>query len=80
MDQLKIYSMKMKNYHLSISDNDVLIDVKASGVNRPDVLQRLGLYYPPPGASLIPGLEVSGKIVKIGKKLKNLNLTIKFVD
>ena len=42
---------------------EVLIQVSASGVNRPDVLQRKGLYAPPPGASDIPGLEVAGEIV-----------------
>lgn len=41
----------------------VLIDVAASGVNRPDVLQRKGVYPPPPGASDLPGLEVAGVIV-----------------
>ncbi len=61
----------------SISDHEVLINVKAIGVNRPDILQRLGLYYPPPGASLIPGLEVSGKIVQIGKKVKNFKVNEK---
>ena len=61
----------------SISDNEVLIHVKASGVNRPDILQRLGLYYPPPDASLIPGLEVSGKIVQIGKKVKKFKVNEK---
>ena len=61
----------------SISDHEVLINVKAIGVNRPDILQRLGLYYPPPGASLIPGLEVSGKIVQIGKKVKNFKVNQK---
>jgi NADPH2:quinone reductase len=43
---------------------EVLIHVKASGVNRPDVFQRKGNYPPPPGASDIPGLEVSGIIVE----------------
>lgn len=43
--------------------NEVLIEVSASGVNRPDVLQRQGVYPPPPGASELPGLEVAGKIV-----------------
>ncbi len=43
---------------------EVLIKVAASGVNRPDVLQRKGNYPPPPGASLLPGLEVSGTIVE----------------
>lgn len=42
---------------------EVLLRVLASGVNRPDVLQRRGLYPPPPGASDIPGLEVCGEIV-----------------
>lgn len=41
---------------------EVLIRVRASGVNRPDVLQRSGAYPPPPGASDLPGLEVSGVI------------------
>ncbi len=45
---------------------EVLIRVTAAGVNRPDVLQRMGLYPPPPGASLLPGLEVSGHIVAVG--------------
>ncbi len=42
---------------------DVLIRVRASGVNRPDVLQRTGNYPVPPGASDIPGLEVAGEII-----------------
>ena len=46
-------------------NNEVLIEVVAAGLNRPDIMQRQGLYPPPPGASPIPGLEVSGRIVKI---------------
>ena len=46
--------------------DEVLIKVAASGVNRPDVQQRKGLYPPPPGASLILGLEVAGEIVAVG--------------
>lgn len=42
---------------------EVLIRVAAAGVNRPDVLQRKGLYPVPPGASDLPGLEVAGRIV-----------------
>ncbi|MEN9893760.1 MAG: Quinone oxidoreductase 1 [Pseudomonadota bacterium] len=42
---------------------EVLIDVRASGVNRPDVLQRKGIYPPPPGASDLPGLEVAGVVI-----------------
>lgn len=45
---------------------EVLIHVEAAGVNRPDVLQRLGNYPPPAGASDIPGLEVAGTIVEVG--------------
>jgi NADPH:quinone reductase len=42
---------------------EVLIKVAASGVNRPDVFQRMGNYAPPPGASDLPGLEVAGELV-----------------
>ncbi|WP_343608955.1 NAD(P)H-quinone oxidoreductase [Novosphingobium sp.] len=45
----------------------VLVKVAYAGVNRPDVIQRQGNYPPPPGASPIPGLEISGKIVALGK-------------
>ena len=47
----------------SIADGEVLIRVAAAGVNRPDIMQRLGKYPPPPGASDLPGLEVSGEVV-----------------
>lgn len=47
--------------------DEVLIKVAAAGVNRPDVLQRMGKYPPPPGASDIPGLEVAGTIVAAGQ-------------
>jgi NADPH:quinone reductase len=46
---------------------EVLIKVAAAGVNRPDVLQRMGFYPPPPGASNIPGLEVAGEIAALGE-------------
>lgn len=46
---------------------EVLIKVTAAGVNRPDVVQRYGKYPPPPGASDIPGLEVSGHIAGCGE-------------
>ena len=45
---------------------EVLFRVAAAGVNRPDVIQRKGLYPPPPGASDIPGLEISGEVVAVG--------------
>jgi NADPH2:quinone reductase len=47
-------------------EGEVLIEVAAAGVNRPDILQRRGLYPPPPGAPSIPGLEVSGRVVALG--------------
>jgi putative PIG3 family NAD(P)H quinone oxidoreductase len=53
---------------------EVLIQVAAAGVNRPDVLQRLGGYPPPPGASDIPGLEVAGRIVALGGNAGALKL------
>lgn len=45
---------------------EVLIDVAAAGVNRPDLRQRMGKYPPPPGASDIPGLEVAGTVAAAG--------------
>jgi putative PIG3 family NAD(P)H quinone oxidoreductase len=51
---------------------EVLIKVAAAGVNRPDVLQRKGLYPPPPGASDIPGLEISGTVVAAGQGATHL--------
>ncbi|MVZ97153.1 NAD(P)H-quinone oxidoreductase [Sphingorhabdus sp. IMCC26285] len=47
-------------------EREVLLKVAYAGVNRPDVIQRKGLYPPPPGASDLPGLEVSGTIVAVG--------------
>ena len=49
--------------------DEVLIRVEASGVNRPDIMQRKGLYPPPPGATDVLGLEVSGTVVKKGKNV-----------
>lgn len=46
---------------------EVLVKVAAAGVNRPDVVQRRGLYPPPPGASDIPGLEIAGTVVARGE-------------
>ena len=45
----------------------ILVKVAAAGVNRPDVMQRKGQYAPPPGASDIPGLEISGEVVALGE-------------
>jgi NADPH:quinone reductase len=50
-------------------ENEILVKVAAAGVNRPDVLQRLGHYPVPPGASDIPGLEIAGEVVGTGEKV-----------
>ncbi len=47
-------------------EGEILIAVAAAGVNRPDVMQRKGQYPPPPGASDVPGLEISGLVAKLG--------------
>ncbi len=51
---------------------EVLVKVYAAGVNRPDVLQRKGVYPPPPGASDIPGLEIAGEIAERGRGVTSL--------
>ncbi len=53
---------------------EVLIKVAYAGVNRPDALQRAGLYNPPKGASDLPGLEASGEIAAIGAGVEGLTL------
>src|SRR6202165_5029480 len=45
---------------------EILVKVAAAGVNRPDVMQRQGLYPPPKGAPDIPGLEIAGEVVALG--------------
>src|SRR3954451_10804827 len=49
---------------------EILVKVSAAGVNRPDVMQRQGLYPPPPGAPDILGLEIAGEVVALGDGLK----------
>lgn len=56
------------------ADNEVLIKVMAAGVNRPDILQRQGLYPPPDDASPVLGLEVAGEIAACGKGVSNWKL------
>jgi len=58
----------------SPSGNQVLIKVAAAGVNRPDLMQRQGVYPPPPGASPILGLEIAGTIVEIGDEVRDLKI------
>ena len=55
-----------------VSDSEVLIQVNAAGINRPDIMQRQGFYPPPPGASDIPGLEVAGSVIETGRKVTHL--------
>ncbi len=55
-------------------ENEVLVRVKAAGINRPDVVQRKGLYPPPPGASDIPGLEIAGLVEAIGAGVSGFNV------
>ncbi len=49
--------------------DEVLVRVHAAGVNRPDLLQRIGKYPPPPGITDTPGLEIAGEIVGTGEKI-----------
>jgi NADPH2:quinone reductase len=51
-------------------DGEILVRVAAAGVNRPDVVQRKGLYPPPPGVTDIPGLEIAGSVVACGTGVK----------
>ena len=57
-----------------IKKNELLIKVEAAGVNRPDIMQRQGLYPPPPGASDIPGLEVAGEVVAINTNKSRIKI------
>ena len=55
-------------------DGEILVKVAAAGVNRPDVMQRMGLYPPPPGAPDIPGLEIAGEVAALGANVKRWKL------
>src|SRR5689334_11003373 len=50
--------------------SEILVKVAAAGVNRPDVLQRMGHYPVPPGASPLPGLKIAGEVVELGAQAK----------
>jgi len=54
----------------STRPSEILVKVAAAGVNRPDVLQRMGLYAVPPDASDLPGLEIAGEVVACGSAAK----------
>jgi tumor protein p53-inducible protein 3 len=54
----------------SIKPEEILIRVRAAGVNRADLLQRQGFYPPPPGASDIIGMEVAGEVIAVGAPVK----------
>jgi NADPH2:quinone reductase len=57
-----------------IKPDEVLIKVHAAGINRPDIMQRQGLYPPPKGASDILGLEVAGTIADLGNNQSHLKI------
>lgn len=61
------------------ASTEVLIEVAAAGVNRPDCLQRQGLYPLPPGASSLPGLEVAGTVVAIGEQVREWQIGDKVI-
>jgi NADPH:quinone reductase len=57
-----------------VAAGEILIDVAAAGVNRPDIIQRYGKYPPPPGASDIPGLEVAGTVAALGGEVSGWSI------
>jgi NADPH2:quinone reductase len=58
----------------SPGEGEILVKVVAAGVNRPDVMQRQGRYPPPKGATEIPGLEIAGEVVEIGRGIRRWKL------
>jgi NADPH2:quinone reductase len=54
--------------------SEILVRVRAAGVNRPDVMQRKGQYPPPPGAPDIPGLEIAGEVAAAGNRVTRWNI------
>ena len=52
-----------------VNENEILVKVKAAGINRADIMQRQGKYPPPKGASNILGLEIAGKVIEIGNNV-----------
>jgi NADPH:quinone reductase len=75
MRAIEIDAEKLKLTERSIptpADYQVLIKIAAAGVNRPDIMQRKGLYPAPSGASDIPGLEIAGTVVATGAAVSHL--------
>ena len=71
--EIEAGALKLTNRPIPVpTDYQVLIKVAATGVNRPDIMQRKGLYPAPSGASDIPGLEVAGTIVATGGAVRHL--------
>ena len=71
--EIKVGALKLTNRPIPVpTDYQVLIKVVAAGVNRPDIMQRKGLYPAPSGASDIPGLEIAGTIVATGEAVRHL--------
>ncbi len=67
--------LQLSEYPLpSPAEHQVLIKVAAAGINRPDLIQRQGLYPPPPGASNILGLEIAGTVVELGSNVNMIKL------
>ncbi len=58
----------------SAGADEVLVKIEAAGVNRPDAAQRAGAYPPPPGVTDIPGLEVAGEIVGLGRSVSAFSI------
>jgi NADPH:quinone reductase len=58
----------------AFSNTQILVQVKATALNRADLMQRQGIYPPPPGESDIPGLELSGIVVAIGSEVKSFKV------
>jgi len=73
--EIKNNSLQSAERSLPIpASGQVLIKVAAAGINRPDVMQRQGLYPPPAGSSDIPGLEIAGTVVSMGHNVSGLHI------
>ena len=67
--------LKLKEIDVpSPKNSEILIKVEAAGVNRPDILQRMGLYPPPKNAPHYPGLEVAGTIKSMGENVSGFSI------